>query len=197
MSDDSSFFDSGLLDRMRGGDESAAALVFAKYAEQLARLAEQHLSRRVARRVDGADVVQSVFRSFFQRVERGAFQINSSAQLWKLLVRITLMKAAAVGRWHTTGKRDVRLEDSDSLLLDAATAGGPNADDARNLDEAIGRALEVLPVNQREQYRHLLELKLAGYSNSEVADQLKIARRTVERMLNRLQDSFQHDDSAG
>jgi hypothetical protein len=66
-----------------------------RYAHRLARLAEQHLSPKVAGRLDAEDVVQSAFRTFFRRSVQGEFQIDSSAQMWRLLAKITLMKARA------------------------------------------------------------------------------------------------------
>ena len=99
-----------LLRRWREGDEAAAARLYGRYAQQLLRLAEQHLSRKLSGRVDGEDVVQSVFRTFFRRSAGGQFQIDSSAQIWKLLVRITVMKVRARGRYHSAQKRAVGAE---------------------------------------------------------------------------------------
>src|SRR5690348_2853158 len=86
---------------LRGADPGIAEEIFARYARGLVRVAQQHLSRKVAGRVDGEDVVQSALRTFFRRGERGDFRIDSSGQLWRLLVRITLMKARAQARFHT------------------------------------------------------------------------------------------------
>ena len=184
-----------LVQQVRAGDDAAAEAIFRRYAEQLARLAERQMSRQVARRLDGDDVVQSVFRTFFVRVERGEFQINSSDQLWTLLVQITLRKACEQGRRHTAGIRDGRLEADDSALLSALVARPPEIEEAHLLNDEIDRAISNLPVNQHPAYRQLLELKLAGYSNDEIADQLGIVRRTVERMLSRLQGSLIANDS--
>src|SRR4051794_5340188 len=99
-----------LLQKLRDGDPHAAEALFALYARRLTRIAEEHLSARLAGRLDGSDVVQSVFRTFFRRSAEGEFRIDSSAQLWRLLVRITLLKARAKGRHHTAGIRNVRAE---------------------------------------------------------------------------------------
>ena len=68
------------------------------YAQRLSRLAEQFIARGLGGRIEGDDVVQSVFRTFFRRCAGGEFQIDSSAQLWQLLVKITMTKARAQGR---------------------------------------------------------------------------------------------------
>lgn len=182
------------ISRVRAGDEAAAEAVFMKYAEQLARLAEQNLSQCVARRVDGADVVQSVFRTFFVRAERGEFQISSSAELWKLLVQITLNKARQQGRRNSAGLRDVRREVDQSSLLSALVDDQPGPEDAAILNDVIEQALQKLPATQQPHYRKLIELKLADFSNDEIAEQLGIVRRTVERMLKRLEGSFDSGD---
>ena len=82
-----------LVDRYRGGDEQAAGELYRRYAIRLTRLADEHLNVKLAGRVDGEDVVQSVFRTFFRRSARGEFLIDTSAQLWRLLVTLTLRKA--------------------------------------------------------------------------------------------------------
>src|SRR3712207_1415308 len=63
-----------LLRRLREGDPQAEQELFARYARVLTRLAEQHLSRKVAAREDGEDVVQSAFRTFFRRSGAGEFR---------------------------------------------------------------------------------------------------------------------------
>jgi len=96
----------GLVQRYRQGDPDAAGELFAYYARRLSRLAQQFISRKPGGRIEGDDVVQSVFRTFFRRCADGEFQIDSSAQLWQLLVKITMTKARAQGRRNTAAKRD-------------------------------------------------------------------------------------------
>ncbi len=64
-----------LLERCRAGDPEAAHQLFAAYARRLTGVADQHLSRKLAGREDGEDVVQSVFRTFFRRAAAGEFRI--------------------------------------------------------------------------------------------------------------------------
>jgi RNA polymerase sigma factor (sigma-70 family) len=173
------------LVRLRGGDPRAAEEFFARYAERLTRLAEQQLSRRLAARVDGADVVQSVFRTFFRRSAAGEFRIDSSAELWRLLVQITLQKVRAYGRQHTARARDVAAEaPHGAALLHDAVAHEPGPAEAAALVDQIEAVLRGLPAL----YCDLLQLRLEGYSVADTAARLGVSRRTVHRGLRLLQE---------
>jgi RNA polymerase sigma factor (sigma-70 family) len=172
-----------LVVRLRHGDPQAAEVVFGTYAQRLTHLAEQQLSRKLAARFDGADVVQSVFRTFFRRSARGEFRIDSSADLWRLLVQITLQKSRAYGRQHTAGLRDVAAEvpDGGALLLEAM-AHEPGPPEAAALIDQIQELLRGLP----PLYCDLLRMRLEGHTVVDTAAQLGVSRRTVHRALNLL-----------
>ena len=134
-------------------------------------------------RVDGQDVVQSAFRTFFRRGTAGEFHIDGSAQLWRLLVRITLLKARAKARYHTAGVRDARAEGRPADGFDPA-APEPAPEDAVALVEQVEVLLRDLP----PLYGQLLGLRLQGLNVTDVADELNVSRQTVHRALNLLQD---------
>jgi RNA polymerase sigma-70 factor (ECF subfamily) len=173
-----------LMERHRQGDAEATALIFAHYAQRLSRVAEQHLSRKLAGRVDGEDVVQSVFRTFFRRTLAGEFQIDSSEQLWQLLVKITVRKAQAQGRRHTAAMRDISAEtpvtDSDAIARLADHEPGP-AEAAILLDQ-----IEVLLNNLPAMYCDVLDWRLQGHSATDIANRLGVSRRSVYRALELL-----------
>ncbi len=170
-----------LVRRHHAGDPDAARQLFDYYADRLSRLAEQHLSRKLAGRVEGEDVVQSVFRTFFGRVSSGEFQIDGGGQLWHLLVKITVRKAQAQGRRHTAAVRDVRLQqrEKDTDWLAELASRDPGPEDAVILVDQIEALLEGLP----EIYRQVLEQRLQGQSATKIAAKLGMARRTVYRTL--------------
>jgi len=174
-----------LVVRLRGGDPEAAEEIFARYAQRLTALAEQQLSRKLAARLDGADVVQSVFRTFFRRSSAGEFRIDSSAELWRLLVQITLQKARAYGRQHTAGVRDVAAEEpgGGAAFLREIVAHEPGPEEAAVLIDQIETLLRGLP----PLYCDLLQLRLEGHSVSDTAVRLGVSRRTVHRGLHLLQ----------
>jgi RNA polymerase sigma-70 factor (ECF subfamily) len=166
----------------RAGDPSTADVIFARYARRLARLAERHLNRRVAARVDGEDVVQSVFRTFFRRSARGDFQIDSTAQLWRLLVTITIRKARTKARHHGAAARDVRSEHPTGGGDDLAWLGkhDPGPDEGVTLVELTAALLRNLP----PWYARLLELRLEGWPVARIAAELGVSRQTVYRGLD-------------
>jgi RNA polymerase sigma-70 factor (ECF subfamily) len=150
---------------------------------QLTRLAEQHLSRKLAGRIDGEDIVQSVFRTFFRRSAEGEFRLDSSAQMWRLLVQITLRKARAKARYHTAGPRDARAEEPGDAWLAQVLARGPEPADAADLVDQIESLLRGLP----SMYCEVLNLRLQGWDVPGIAEKLHYSRRTIERAIKLLQ----------
>jgi len=171
-----------LLLRLRGGDPRAAEMLFNRYARELVRVAETQLSRKLAGRLDGEDVVQSVFRTFFRRSAAGEFQVDASDQLWRLLLTITLRKVRAKARFEKAEKRDAGVEAGDIGLFEAA-AREPGPDDAAALVDQIAALLHGLP----PLYARLLDLKLQGHQVTEIAAELGVSRQTVHRALNLFQ----------
>jgi DNA-directed RNA polymerase specialized sigma24 family protein len=174
-----------LVERLRAGESQAAEELYARYAQRLTWLADQNLSRKLAPRLDGADVVQSVFRTFFRRSAAGEFHIDGSDELWRLLVQITLQKARAKARQHTAGLRDVAVEEpgGGAALLARALAHDPGPAEAAAFVDQIETLLLGLP----SLYGDLLRLRLEGHSISDAAATLRVSRRTVHRALQLLQ----------
>jgi RNA polymerase sigma-70 factor, ECF subfamily len=183
-----------LVERLRAGDAGAADALVDRYAARLTRVADQHLSRKLAGRVDGEDVVQSVFRTFFRRSAEGTIRIDGSGPLWRLLVRITLLKARAKGRHHTAAIRDVAAEAADpgGGWLSEAAGREPGPEDAATLVDLIEALLRGLPPF----YCHLLELRLQGFGPSEIAPKLGVSRQTVHRALSLLQRRLEGGSAA-
>jgi RNA polymerase sigma-70 factor (ECF subfamily) len=173
-----------LGDRLRAGDPKAAAEIYTRHAAQLARLAEQHLNRKLAGRVDGEDVVQSVFRTLFARCARGELRLDNSAEIWRLLVCLTLRKARARARQHFANKRDARAEvaGADSWL-DVVAGHEPDPAEAVEMVDQIENLLRGLP----PLYCHILQQRLQGQTVAAIALDLGVSRQTIYRALELLQ----------
>ena len=152
--------------------------LYDEYAEQLIRLATRNIAPGLRRRFDGEDVVQSVFRTFFRRLESKKLRIRRSEELWKLLVSITLCKTRSHSRRHTAECRDVKLE----MPLgekDRVTAPKASVEDLLALWEEIQLVVDGLPDRTME----IISRRIEGQDKTEIAAALNITRQTVHRLL--------------
>ncbi len=175
-----------LVDKWRAGDQQAAQQLFDRYAARLMALARRQIGRRIAGRVDPEDVVQSVFRTFFERVKAGQFRIEEQDDLGKLLVRITVHKTLRKVQFHQAAKRDPRLE---AVQAEEAGQDVMQVLDREPTPEAVVAFLDQLEhfLNQlRPEERQILELRLQGYSNGEITKKLGIYDRKIRRVIERV-----------
>lgn len=175
-----------LIERWRAGDEQAAAELFGAYAGRLLGLVRQHLSEQMSRRVDAEDVMQSAFRSFFTGAREGRFLLETN-DFWPLLVAITLHKVKKTYRRHTAGKRSIAAEargiDADSVygLTAEALAREPLPEEAVALADMVEQLLAAFAPEQRR----MIELRLQGHHQDEIATEVGCCRQTVLRVLRK------------
>lgn len=169
------------VQRWQQGDQRAAELLYDRYAEQLARLAATRLQDKMARRVSGEDIVQSVFQSFFQRTADNKLQVQNARELWNLLVTITLSKTRSAARHHRARKRTVSAEVAipQSEWLPMELAAGPSPSQAAVFVEEVQRLTEDLPLRHQE----ILSLRMAGHTRTEIAGITGLSRQTIYRVL--------------
>jgi DNA-directed RNA polymerase specialized sigma24 family protein len=141
--------------------------------------------------------------SLFRGAEAGRFpRLEDRDDLWKLLVTITARKAMKQQRRHFASKRGSGLVQGESVL------GGVREEEERlgGIDQVLGReptpelaemlseaCQEMLGALGDEFLRQIADLKLAGYSAAEIADQLRCSKRTVERKLERVREKWCRD----
>src|SRR5258708_974551 len=188
-----------LLMRWREGDQQAAGDLLRRYVERLIALARSRLSGRLARHVDPEDVVQSAYRSFFIGARDGRYALQRSGDLWRLLVAITMHKLQHQVERHTAVKRAVgrefHFEDDSSLfgLEASALAREPAPAEAAALADTLEHMLRGLePVK-----RHMIELRLQGYSLDEIAAKVRRSERTVRRVLEQVKVWLQQELGGG
>jgi len=196
-----------LIQLLRSGDATerdlAARLIWERYFRDLLELARSNLNRRIRRREDEEDVLQSMYKSFCLRQQRGEFDLAGRDALWKLLVTITLRKARNAAKKQLRDKRDIAREqtiaDSDESesahwALEQMDAASPSPAEAAVLNEALERRLEALA---DPELRQIALWRLEGYTNREIADRLDCTERSIERRLERIRSKWtSYDDGA-
>jgi RNA polymerase sigma factor (sigma-70 family) len=183
------------------GRDLAARLIWRRYFQDLLELARHNLNRRIRRREDEEDVLQSMYKSFCLRQQRGEFDLAGRDALWKLLVTITLRKARNAAKKQTRDRRDIAREqtigdrdDSEAAdwALEQMDAAGPSPAEAALLNEALERRLAVLADSA---LRQIAMWRLEGYTNREIADRLDCTERSVERRMERIRSKWtSYDD---
>jgi RNA polymerase sigma-70 factor, ECF subfamily len=185
---------SDLMVRLRQGDQDAATLVFERFSARLLRLALKHLDPAICPKVDPEDLIQSAFRSFFNRQVSGHFEeLGSWDELWNLLLVITLRKCANKNKYFQRASRDVRRETALGTRLDSSSpefepvAEGPTAEEVTVLDETIRELLNCF--NDRQQ--QVLALWLKGWTPFQISERIRCTERTVYRVVHRAQSHLQ------
>ena len=179
--------DGSLVRLVRNGEQEAATDLYVRYSDRLLKLAKRNTSPNLATRFDPEDVVQSVFRSFFRRVSRGAYDVPQGEELWRLLLVLSLNKVRALAKHHRAQKRSVdntrRNGSEDDSIGTFAT---PDPQPRQILEMVIDDVLNEMP----EAQRHIVEQRIQGYSVVEIADETKRSRRTVERVIKKFRDAI-------
>ena len=174
-----------LLERIRNGDDLAVAELLNRYTDRLIALARTRLSKKMARRLDPEDIVQSACRSFFRNAREGLCEVRDSDDLWRLLAAITVHKAVRQVRRQTAAKRAISAEESTGaggimqVVSPEALAHDPLPDDAALLVEETELMMGCLS----SLHRRILQLCLQGHDVDEVAEQAGCSERTVQRAM--------------
>lgn len=191
MNADLPFESAQLLARCVAGDSLAEGQLFERYVVRLTLLARSRLSQRLACRVDPEDIVLSAYRSFFLAARQQRFDLRHSGDLWRLLVKITLAKVVDQAEFHRAQRRTVDREqridssqDSGGHNWLAVLARDPSPAEVAQAIEELERLLAALPPLGAQ----VVQLRLQGYRQDEIAEQLDCAERTVRRWLERAGD---------
>lgn len=191
---------------LKQGDEEAAQELWSRYAIRLVEFARKRLGRSQKGIADEEDVAQLVFASLCRGASEGRFRdVRNRDELWWMLLTITKRKATDQLRRETAQKRGGGKVLSESHFQARKTGLGV----AWSFDQLVGRAptpehLAILS----EQYAHLMSklrddrlrriaaLRIEGHTVPEIAEQLGIARRSVERKLHLIRHRWAQEISA-
>ena len=176
----------------RAGDQDAARKLVDQYLDRLVAVARRRISQRLASRVDPEDVVQSVFRTFFLRAKDGQFKIKDQDDLCKLLMRITVHKVLKQVEYHTAGKRDANLETEQGNRtlerMHELLARDPTPEAQVEFLDQLEKLLAELSPKERK----ILEMRMNGHSEREIAAELKVTDRTIRRLFERMRGQAEH-----
>jgi RNA polymerase sigma factor (sigma-70 family) len=176
---------------LQEGDLEAAQPLWERYFRRLVDLARRKLLGARPQAADEEDVALSAFHSFCQGLKEGRFpDLQDRDNLWKLLVVLTARKACHLIRDETAQKRGGARRAGDAADMEQAEAPEPSPEFAAELADNCQRLLALLPQGE---LRGIALLKMDGLTNEEIARQLNISGRTVERRLKLIRGLWQKD----
>ena len=176
------------INELRDGDRSAANRLWGFVQGRVCRTAKSQVARSSHATYDEEDVALSAFSSLCEGFEAGRYdKVADREQLSRLLTVITVNKARKrvlrENRVRRGGRARRVANGSDFLDTVASTELAPEGQ--AMMQEECGRLLGLL---EKRDLKLLALLKVEGYTNQEIADQLGCSRRTIQRRLDMIRD---------
>ncbi|MEL7264210.1 MAG: ECF-type sigma factor [Planctomycetota bacterium] len=182
---------------LKQGREDAAAALWGRYFDRLVILAKHRLGNSEKRVADEEDLAATVFYALCDGAANGRFKnLQNRNDLWMLLVAMTGHKVVDQVRRQTSQKRGGGHVRGDSILspqdggpapLGDLLAGGPTPEMLVSMDDQYRWLMDRL---HDDVQREIVQRKLAGHPNREIARALSISLRSVERKLEVIRDAW-------
>jgi DNA-directed RNA polymerase specialized sigma24 family protein len=189
---------------LKGNEGIAAQKLWERYAIPLVDLARRKLGNAPKGIGDEEDIAHSVFRSVCRGAAAGRFsEVKCRDELWWLLLAITKQKVVDHVRRETAQKRGTgRVQSESALAADAKDSKGftldqlvgeePTPDFLVMLEEENRRLLGLL---RDDSLRKIAISRIEGYTVAEIAAELAVSTRSVERKLRLIRNKWVHDFS--
>ena len=175
-------------------DNESVRRIWERYYHRLVQLARKNLDARAWGGIDEEDVALSALHSFVRRAETGEFRdLQGRDELWRLLAIITKRKALNVIR------REMALRRGGGVRIETESAIGqvfrdePTPDQTVELLDEAHRLLDVVLARGEPRLRAIAVRKLQGDDSAEIARQLGVSRRTVERKFQLIRKLWEAD----
>ncbi len=183
MSEENAFLE--LIDRVRDGDQEAAAQLVQTYAPAVRRAVKVQLrDRRLRRQFDSMDVCQSVLGAFFVRAALGQFDLQTPTDLCNLLATMVRNKVRTRARRPAVTRQvdfgTPGAPDAESKLLDAQPSPSTQLAN-RDLLEMVRRQLSP-------DERALAEQRALGRTWQQLAQERGVSPEALRKQYTRALD---------
>lgn len=177
-----------LIERARLGDQDAWQVLFDDCYPKIVRVVRRRLSRPMRKLYDSTDIANEVMKSLAAKFDH--FDFSSIDGLRAFLIRAAEQKVVDGYRRGHAQKRDL-TRDRPMQGGDDAVGWEPTDDSPTPSQVAVAsEEEEILLEGQSGKQRTVLELKIQGLSNSEVARETGWHLRKVERFLEKLRGTW-------
>lgn len=183
--------------KLRGGDHEAAQELWQRFFCRL----EEHAAARIRGynvppgTVVAEEVAVSVFESIWRGANAGRFKdVKDRDELWWLLQTLTKRKVIDHIRHATadrrfSGRPDISISDrSAGIEFRELMSIEPTPEYLTIMEEEFSRLLGLL---RDDKLRQIAVMKLEGYANHEIRQQLVISPATLMRKLKLIRSTWQ------
>ena len=166
-------------------DDTAIGEFWKEHEIRLKRIAARYISVPLKQRFDEQDIAQSAFRSFARQMHEHDFDFENRNDVANLLFAIAANKAKEKARYHLRQKRGIDQEVYISHLANLDRTE-PTPDE----QFAFNEILELIG-DFPEDEQKIIQLRMDGYSQKDIATQLRCSERTVRRKLKVIQKQLE------
>lgn len=189
-----------LMGRLAEGSEEAGWELLDRYSTNILRAVRRHLPAKLRRTVDSTDIVQSVWKSLLRKGP-SLDSLGTPDQLIAYLAGMARLKVLESQRAH--GRRQPR---DPTVEIGAANSAAGRAERYSAFDVAQCQDLRRKTPSSIVQFREtwnlalgqlgargerVIELRLQGRTLDEIAGELHLGKRTVQRILAAMLESLE------
>ena len=190
---------SQFISGLQRGDSVAATRIFERFFDRLVALARRKLEGAPKKQADEEDVVQVTLAEFFRKVQQpGAFsKLQDRNDLWQVIAMMVDRRATDLMRKERAQSRGGGRVSTESIffqpgdsLSGAGIDGVAGLDPTPELAEQWLNSLTEMLGGVEPRQREMVLMRLQGYGLDEIAVQLSVSQRTVERTFQALRTRY-------
>jgi RNA polymerase sigma factor (sigma-70 family) len=198
---------SQLIELVAAGDQGAFESLWNLWYPELRSSVRQKISHLPRLANDASDLASEAMHKFFDRaIVRQDYELENPGSVWGLLRNFAFGLIQDHIKAMQTDKRGGRVS---TISLDEPMVGNRQRNHSSHDAMSFGQSLQdnkqdsplekvcmselldlLLERIDKEKPKRILLMKLAGNSNKEIAEQLKVSLRTVERYLIKIESTM-------
>jgi RNA polymerase sigma factor (sigma-70 family) len=176
------------VEGLRCNDDSSTQLLWERFFAKLCDFAETKIYKRNRRHLEADEIATNAFMALVEGVRARRFEkVRNRDELWKMLVLIAARQTINAQKRIDRAKRGAgKVQGS----LAFGEQGIESVVDFVKRDLAPDVAVQLQDLSDQlllrlsnDELRAIALLRMAGFSNAEIAQKLQLSERTIERKL--------------
>lgn len=193
------------MNQLRAGNREGTEQLWQRFYSRLVRLAHNRMNSNFRRVTSEEDVAAIAIAECFKSLEEGRFpELEGRDDLWARLAQITERRALNEIRRQTSQKAGGGKVLGESVFLNAdedfpqGINGIPGKEPTLEYVDQLGITVNEMLTGLNDQLRQIAIMKMQGYTNRDISQQVEVSVATVERKLALLRQKLsQVEDESG